>query len=184
MIAGMYSLTIARILWLLSGFGVFGFHRFYLGKFFTGFLWMFTGGLGMVGAIYDLLTLSSQVQEANIRLLLSNPALGRGRPRAGAYQRKNAGRAGEWRYANDASARIVREKESLERSILKVAKENRGVFTVSEVALAADVGLEEAKKALDTLVDKGFAELRVRKSGTLVYTLPEFMNKDEDLEDF
>jgi hypothetical protein len=172
----MYSLTIARLLWLLSGFGALGFHRFYLGKMFTGFLWMFTGGLGMAGAIYDFLTLPGQVQEANIRLALRNPQQWMGRPAAEGIK--------NWRYAGDVNTRIVREKESLERSILKLAKENKGVLTVSETALAADVGLEEAKKALDTLVDKGFAELRVRKSGTLVYTLPEFINKDEGLEDF
>jgi hypothetical protein len=170
----MYSLTIARILWFLSGFGALGLHRFYLGKTFTGLLWMFTGGLSMVGAIYDFFTLSGQVQEANIRLTLHN--LQMGRPAAEGIK--------DWRYAGDVNTRIVREKESLERSILKLAKENKGVLTVSETALAADVGLEEAKKALDTLVDKGFAELRVRKSGTLVYTLPEFMDKDEGLEDF
>jgi hypothetical protein len=174
----MYSLTIARLLWLLSGFGALGFHRFYLGKTFTGLLWMFTGGLGMVGAVYDFLTLSSQVQEANIRTVLHNSRLWAGRPGAA------ADRAGGWRYAGDASARIVGEKESLERSILKLAKENKGLLTISETALAANVGLEDAKKALDALVDRGFAELRVRKSGTLVYTLPEFMNKDEGLEDF
>jgi hypothetical protein len=167
----MYSLTIARLLWL-PGFGALGLHRFYLGKTFTGLLWMCTGGLGMVGAIYDFFTLSGQVQEANIRLALQNLPPQTGRPE------------GDWRYAGDAKTRIIREKESLERSILKLAKENKGVLTVSETALAAEVALEEAKKALDTLVDKGFAELRVRKSGTLVYTLPEFMDKDEGLEDF
>jgi DNA-binding transcriptional regulator YhcF (GntR family) len=72
----------------------------------------------------------------------------------------------------------------LERCILRQAKENRGILTVSEVALAANVNLEEAKKALDVLVTGGFAEVRVRKSGTIVYTMPEFMGGDEDLEDF
>jgi TM2 domain-containing membrane protein YozV/predicted transcriptional regulator len=175
----MYSVGIAYLLWFLSGCGALGLHRFYLRKHGTGLLWMFTGGLCMAGAIYDFFTLSGQVREANIRLALNNTAPWAGYPNApGQDGTKN------WRYANDMETRVVREKESLERSILKLAKENKGILTVSEVALAADVNLEEAKTALEALVKRGFAELRVRRSGTLVYTLPEFMDKDENLEDF
>jgi predicted transcriptional regulator len=176
----MYSVGIAYLLWLFSGCGALGFHRFYLGKIPTGVLWMFTGGLGMVGSIYDFFTLSRQVQEANIRRALFNPNVVRNINQ----DTLNGADTGNWRYADDSQTRIVREKDSLERIILRQAKENSGILTVSEVALAANVPLEEAKKALDILVNKGFAELRVRKSGTLVYTLPEFMDKDEGLEDF
>jgi hypothetical protein len=176
----MYSVWVAYLLWLLSGCGALGFHRFYLGKFGTGLLWMFTGGLGMVGSIYDFLTLSHQVQLANMRTILEGPRFRAGRPDT---KTTDPG-AGNWRYANNVKTRIVREKESLEHCILRQAKENKGILTVSEVALAANVELGDAKKALDTLVTGGFAELRVRKSGTIVYTMPEFMGKDEDLEDF
>ncbi|MDR2177713.1 MAG: NINE protein [Treponema sp.] len=176
----MYSVGMAYLLWVLSGFGVLGFHRFYLGKIATGLLWMFSGGLGMIGAIYDLFTLPGQVREANIRLALDNaPAwIGRGAARRQEQTGEN------WRYADDIQARVVRGKENLEHCILKLAKENKGILTVSDVALGAEISLEDAKKALETLVKQGFAELRVRKSGTLVYTLPEFMDKDENLEDF
>jgi TM2 domain-containing membrane protein YozV/predicted transcriptional regulator len=171
----MYSVGIAYLLWFLSGFGALGFHRFYLGKIPTGLLWMFTGGLGMIGSVYDFFTLSNQVQEANIRNAIFTAPRGQAR-------------GPDWRYVQDGEARVVngksRDKESLERIILKLAKENKGVLTVSEVALAGDLPIEEAKKYLDTLVSKGFADLRVRKSGTLVYTLPDLMDRDEPLEDF
>ena len=49
----MYNVAIAYLLWLFSGCGALGFHRFYLGKIPSGLLWMFTGGLGLVGAFYD-----------------------------------------------------------------------------------------------------------------------------------
>jgi hypothetical protein len=175
----MYSVWVAYFLWVLSGFGLLGFHRFYLGKIRTGLLWMLTGGLGTVGAIYDFFTLPSQVQVANMRLALEGSQSWA--DRAGGRQKP---KGENWRYANDTTTRIVRGKESLERSILRQAKENKGILTVSEVALAAEVDLEDAKKALDTLVKRGFAELRVRKSGTIVYTIPEFMSKNEDLEEF
>jgi TM2 domain-containing membrane protein YozV/predicted transcriptional regulator len=166
----MYSVGIAYLLWLLSGCGALGFHRFYLGKIPTGILWMCTGGLGMFGSIYDFLTLPGQVREANIRKAI--------------YNGLGAQRGPGWRYVNDGEAHTVREKETVERIILRLAKENKGVLTASEVALAANISIDEAKKDLDALVSKGFAELRVRKTGTLVYTLPEMMDRDEPLEDF
>ena len=175
----MYSTGVAYILWLLSGFGALGFHRFYLGKIPTGLLWMFTGGLGMVGAIYDFFTLSGQVREANLRDALYGRTtwhFHRVRERPGVGQK--------WRYANDAEARVVGAKETPERAILKLAKENKGILSVSDVALAADIPIAEAKKHLEALVTKGFAELRVRKSGTLVYVIPDMVDKDEPLEDF
>jgi TM2 domain-containing membrane protein YozV/predicted transcriptional regulator len=175
----MYSLFTAYLLWLFSGFGALGFHRFYLGKIPTGLLWMFTGGLGMFGAIYDFFTLPGQVREANIRNALLNQER---------RQHRMEGKPDDWRYANDARFRMMgdgtREREHPERLILKIAKENKGILTVSEVALGADIPMEEAKKLLDTLVTRGFAELRVRKSGSLVYVIPDMADKDEPLEDF
>jgi TM2 domain-containing membrane protein YozV/predicted transcriptional regulator len=154
---------IAYLLWLLSGFGALGFHRFYLGKVPTGLLWMCTGGLGMIGSIYDFFTLPGQVREANIRQAIYGGT--------------------RWRNVTNGEARPVREKETVERIILRIAKENKGILTAAEVALAANISIEDARRDLDALVSRGFAELRVRRSGTLVYTIPELMNSDDPLED-
>jgi len=172
----MYSVGIAYLLWLLSGCGALGFHRFYLGKIPTGLLWMFTGGLGMFGSVYDFLTLPDQVREANIKNAIYDR-----RTQQMVRQQEN------WRYASDGQYKVVNgkhEKESPERVILKLAKENNGIITVSEVALSANITINEAKKILDTLVTKGFAELRVRKNGSLAYVIPDMAGKDEPLEDF
>jgi TM2 domain-containing membrane protein YozV len=51
--------------WLLQAFlGVFGLHRFYLGKWVTGLVWLLTGGLLGVGWIYDFFTLNEQLEAA------------------------------------------------------------------------------------------------------------------------
>jgi len=175
-VSAMYSVIIAYLLWLVSGFGVLGFHRFYLGKIPTGLLWMFTGGLFGLGAIYDLLTLPRQVQEANLRQALLDQ-----------LRRRGTGET-TMRYANDAQFRVMNgkasEKERPEQAALKLARENKGILTVSDVALGADIPMEEAKKLLESLEARGFAELRVRKSGSLVYVIPDMLDKDEPLENF
>ncbi len=64
-VAGRLDYNIA---WLLLTFlGVFGVHRFYMGKVLTGLLWFFTGGLFLMGWLYDFLTLNEQVSEVNQR---------------------------------------------------------------------------------------------------------------------
>ena len=61
---GRHSYTVA---WLLLTFlGIFGIHRFYLGKWLTGLIYLFTGGLFLLGWLYDLWTLNGQVREANV----------------------------------------------------------------------------------------------------------------------
>ncbi|MGA1822577.1 MAG: NINE protein [Thermoplasmatota archaeon] len=61
----MKSVAVAYLLWLIGGFGVLGLHRFYLRKYGTGFLWMFTGGVFGIGASSDLFTLYGQVKRYN-----------------------------------------------------------------------------------------------------------------------
>lgn len=53
--------------WLLLAFlGIFGVHRFYIRKWLTGLLYLVTGGLLGIGYLYDLWTLNSQINEANV----------------------------------------------------------------------------------------------------------------------
>ena len=55
-----------NLAWILLTFlGVFGIHRFYLGKIVTGIIYLFTGGLFLIGVIYDLWTLNDQIAEIN-----------------------------------------------------------------------------------------------------------------------
>jgi TM2 domain-containing membrane protein YozV len=62
---GQYDYSVA---WILQTFlGAFGIHRFYMGKIGTGLLWMLTGGLFLVGWLYDFCTLNDQVDQLNRR---------------------------------------------------------------------------------------------------------------------
>lgn len=60
---GHVDYTVAWI--LLVFFGLFGAHRFYLGKWKTGLLFLFTGGLFGIGWLVDLWGLNWQISEAN-----------------------------------------------------------------------------------------------------------------------
>ena len=56
------------VAWLLLTFlGVLGVHRFYMGKWGTGLLYLLTLGLFGFGILYDFLTLNSQISEQNHR---------------------------------------------------------------------------------------------------------------------
>ncbi|MDR2211419.1 MAG: TM2 domain-containing protein [Spirochaetaceae bacterium] len=168
----MYSTFLAYFLWFCSFFGIAGFHRFYLGKIGTGLLWLCTGGLFGFGAIYDFFTLGRQVKEANYRAALSQPG----------YSRRTAPQG--WRDAEDTDFRVIpAKKENPERIVLRTAKNNRGIITPGDLALEADIPMEEAKKLLDGMVAQGFAELRVRQTGTVVYVIPEFTDSSSPLED-
>jgi len=63
-VAGPKDYSVAWI--LLTFLGVFGVHRFYLGKWGTGILYLVTLGVFGIGLIYDFWTLNSQVSELNV----------------------------------------------------------------------------------------------------------------------
>ena len=61
--AGKVDYTVGWI--LLTFLGVFGIHRFYMGKWLTGLIYLLTGGLFLVGYLYDYWTLNGQIDEVN-----------------------------------------------------------------------------------------------------------------------
>ena len=62
-VAGPVDYDLAWI--LLTFLGFLGIHRFYMGKIFTGLIWLLTGGLFMLGVLWDFLTLNEQLSEVN-----------------------------------------------------------------------------------------------------------------------
>ncbi|MBW2161456.1 MAG: TM2 domain-containing protein, partial [Deltaproteobacteria bacterium] len=55
-----------NVTWILLTFvGIFGIHRIYMGKYLTGLIYFLTGGLFLVGILYDYWTLNDQIATAN-----------------------------------------------------------------------------------------------------------------------
>lgn len=152
-----YSLPVAYLLWLISGAGALGLHRFYLGKVGTGFLWLFSAGLGGMGCLYDFFTLPRQVREANVRAQVEATMA-----------------MGELQSPRYPSRPGAAPKARPERVILGLARKNRGVVTPGEAAIEADITVDEARRELDRLASSGTAQLRVRTSGVVEYFFPEF----------
>jgi TM2 domain-containing membrane protein YozV len=61
--SGNFDYSVAWI--LLTYLGLFGIHRFYLGKILSGLIWLVTGGVFGIGWLYDFCTLNRQIDERN-----------------------------------------------------------------------------------------------------------------------
>jgi len=56
------------VAWILLTFlGLFGIHRFYMGKWLTGIAYLLSGGIFGIGYLYDFWTLNDQVSLMNSR---------------------------------------------------------------------------------------------------------------------
>ena len=54
------------VAWILLTFlGVFGIHRMYMGKWISGIIYLLTGGVFLIGYVYDYWTLNEQVSLIN-----------------------------------------------------------------------------------------------------------------------
>lgn len=59
-----------NISWILLTFlGVFGIHRFYMGKWLSGLLYLATGGFFVLGVLYDFWNLNEMISERNVEIL-------------------------------------------------------------------------------------------------------------------
>lgn len=149
-----YSLGTAYMLCAVTVFGVAGLHRFYLGKIGTGLLYLLTFGFLGIGTLLDLFSMKSMVGEANRRDGYVAPAR---------FKAK----------LPPASPKLP-EKEVLRGLLLRAARENGGVLTVTQGVIASNRSFEEVELALAAMVDKGYVDVdNAPDSGVVIYKFPE-----------
>ena len=113
------------------------------------------------------------------RMLRPRPATsGSARPGAEPTASGQRGRGG--RRAGRAGAPTAPANEAeRERRVLRLAEQEQGRVTISEVAARCTMTMEESKAELDRLVLHDVAEIQVTSTGVLVYVFPGFLS-DKD----
>jgi hypothetical protein len=148
-----FSPGVAFGLWLACLFGLCGVHRFYLGKPFTGLLYLFTFGLLGVGQVVDLVRLRGMVEEKNLL--------------AEARARRALGT--ETRAALPA-APARDPAEQMRQDILKAAAQRKGNITVAQAVMATGKSFEEVEQMLDAMAAKGYVDIdNDPDTGVVVY---------------
>ncbi|UCF20243.1 MAG: TM2 domain-containing protein [Gemmatimonadota bacterium] len=141
-----YKEGIAYGLWAGWLFGFAGLHRLYLGKYGTGFLWLFTWGCLGIGQLYDLITMRRQVEEAN--LLEEARAL--------------------------RELRRAQPQRTPQQLLLDAAMREGGKLTVTQAAMITGYSFQEAEQVLREMVASGYVDVgNEPDSGVIVYYFPE-----------
>lgn len=161
------SLGLSYLLAVLGFFGAAGIHRFYLRRPITGIIYLFTGGLFLIGTIYDLATMARRVDDLNRDIELEE---GRREPHWEQMPRRP--------YAASAKPQTLTEDDK-EKLTLNLAQRFKGYLTATELASHSRMSLKEAKDTLDRLAKEGFADIRVTDGGAVLYHFTGFVSADD-----
>jgi len=145
-------------LWCLGVIGVCGVHRFYLGKYVTGFIWLVTLGLLGVGQIIDLFRVQGMTRQVNLESMLLPPTPTKAQETRGPEESPQADR---------------QLPASRQHRILKAAQASGGVVTLAQVVTQTGMSFEQAETTLDEMVAKGYVDIGNHpNSGVVVYRFP------------
>ncbi|MBD3304743.1 NINE protein [candidate division KSB3 bacterium] len=179
----MKSSEIAYLLWCGCFFGGCGLHRIYLGKYGTGILYLLTFGLFGIGQFIDLFRIPGMVRDENLKrryLYYENAPININIHGATTHDISLGQDAWNTYQAQPAPPEPSPEEaaKTLEKTILKLAREFRGRLTPVELAANSTLSIEDADKALEDVVRRGYANITVTESGSIVYEFPGFLRFD------
>ncbi len=152
----MKDKTPAYLLWCGWMIGLGGLHRIYLGRYASGFLYLFTWGLFGIGQVIDLFQMGRLVEDENNRLLISE--MGGAQAIAAAAHRGLLPR------------RAPRNTEEFQVSLAQAAEQHGGHLTVTEAVAATGRSFKDVEKALNKMVVEGYIDVdNDEATGVLVY---------------
>ena len=151
----------AYILWIFGFFGIFGVHRFYLGKVGSGLLYLFTFGLFGFGQFIDLFLIPGMTRERNYYLLqkstvesLSN--IVNGSPVT--LQQTTENPSPEFP-ANSHHASVAEPKPDPMLTLLKAAAANNNVLSIGQAVIVTELPVEEVEKLLQKAIKQNLAHI-------------------------
>jgi len=156
------STSTAFLLWLACALGLFGIHRFYLGRTWTGILYLCTFGLMGVGQLVDLVRLRQMVQDENLK-----------RDAFNALAEKRAITAGKVHLLRAAAggASEGESTESLRMKLLEAAAKRNGQLSVTEGVMVTGKPFDVVEAELDAMAKSGYVGIsNDPDTGMVVYT--------------
>ena len=173
---GPHSKGMAFVLWMGCVLGFAGIHRFYLGRPWTGVLWLFTFGLFGVGQLVDLFRLPAIVDEENAK---ANQL--RAPPRALALP-SGAGKgvltpSVELPPGKRPARRVTAggdDAADLEVLLTREAMKRRGTLSVTQAVAATGRPFREIEATLDGMLRAGYVGIdNDPDTGAVVYVFHE-----------
>lgn len=155
-------LRTAYLLWLPSVFGIAGLHRLYLGKYISGIIYLFTGGLCGLGTLYDLVTMRSLV--GTKYLIGKSTGVSQG-----PMDFFNT-------FTSDSPFTGRKKEDSLEVAILEYAKTNDGIIRMVDVVIKTKSPVDQVEEALNELIKNNLVEMHVSDDGDILYFCRDFMS--------
>ncbi len=152
----MKDKTIAYLLWAGALLGLAGLQRIYVGKYGTGFLYLFTWGLFGIGQFIDLFTIPDMVEDANNRLIVH----------------QMAGLAPGGARAMLPGGHVPRNTEEFQVALVQAAGSKGGKLSVAEAVAATGRGFKDVERELNKMAVDGFIEPDSDDNGNLFFRFP------------
>lgn len=89
-----------------------------------------------------------------------------------------------WRGSRNGERKFL--MNNYEQQIFKIASQNAGHLTPTELAMKTDLSISESKKVLETMQIESYCELKISSSGSILYYFRELdkgLNKGNSYED-